>query len=192
MFQFDTKLFLLLNAGVNPNAGVEWLAIFAAKFVILAIPLYLAKLWIAGGQRNRLTALALVLALILAGAVGYVIGAVAFRPRPFMIGLGHLLISHSPDASFPSDHGLAFAVWAAVLFMTRRWAAAWLATALGVLVAWSRIYLGVHYPLDMVGAAIIAVPVAMLSLWIVDRYGGAMLMPLEQLQRQLLRRFAKT
>ncbi|MGN6768105.1 MAG: undecaprenyl-diphosphatase [Rhizobiaceae bacterium] len=192
MTQLDTLLFLFLNAGANPNIAIEWLAIFAAKFVIMVIPLYLIGWWIAGGRRNRLTALALVLALIMAIVLSYAIGIVAFRPRPFMVGLGHALVDHRPSASFPSNHGLAFAVWAAVSFMVRRRAAACLAVALGILVAWSRIYLGVHYPLDMVGAAIIAVPVAMASLWIIDRYGESMLFLLEQLQHLLLRPFART
>lgn len=192
MFQLDTELFVLLNAGTAPNAGVVWLAILAAKFVILVIPLYLARLWIIGGRRNRLTALALVLGFVMAVVISYAIGVVAFRPRPFMVGLGHALIDHRPNGSFPSNHGLAFAVWAAVMFLVQRRPVAWLATVLGILVAWSRIYLGIHYPLDMVGAAIIAVPVAMASLWIIDRYGESVLAMLEELQHRVLRSFART
>ena len=192
MMQLDTSLFLLLNASAAPNAAVECLAIFAAKFVILIIPLYLVRLWAAGGRRNRLTVLALVLGFAMAIVLSYAIGAVAFRPRPFMVGLGHTLIEHRSNASFPSNHGLAFAVWATVLFLVRRRAAAWVAVALGTLVAWSRIYLGIHYPLDMIGAAVIAVPVAMASLWIIDRYGEPALAILEQLQHRLLRRFVRT
>ena len=192
MLKLDTELFLLLNAGATPSTPVEWLAIFAAKFIIVAIPLYLAGLWISGGRRNRLTAIALVLAFGIALVLSTLIGMVVFRPRPFMIGLGHALVQHRPNSSFPSNHGLAFAVWAAVLFMLRRRAVAWLAVALGVLVAWSRIYVGIHYPLDMIGAAIIAVPVAMASLWIMARYGETILMALERLQHNALRTFAKS
>ncbi|MGN6582220.1 MAG: undecaprenyl-diphosphatase [Rhizobiaceae bacterium] len=192
MLKLDTHLFLLLNAGATPSAPVEWLAIVAAKFVIVAIPLYLAALWIDGRRRNRLTAIALVLAFAIALVLSTLIGMVVFRPRPFMIGLGHALVQHRPNSSFPSNHGLAFAVWAAVLFMLRRRAMAWLAVALGVLVAWSRIYVGIHYPLDMIGAAIIAIPVAMASLWIMARYGEAILKVLERLQLSALRSFVKT
>lgn len=192
MFRFDTELFLLLNAGATPSAPVEWLALFAAKFVIVVIPLYLAGLWLAGGRRNRLTVVALVLAFAIALILSTLIGMVVFRPRPFMVGLGHTLVHHRPNSSFPSNHGLAFAVWAAMLFMLRRRAVAWLAVALGILVAWSRIYVGIHYPLDMIGAAIIAIPVAMASLWIMDRYGETILMALERLQKRALRTVIKT
>ncbi|TAN02604.1 MAG: undecaprenyl-diphosphatase [Rhizobiaceae bacterium] len=191
MFKLDTELFLLLNAGPTPNAAVAWLAIVAAKFVILAIPVYLAMLWLPGSRRDRLTAIALVLGFAIALVLSSLIGMVAFRPRPFMLDLGHTLVHHRPNSSFPSNHGLAFAVWAAVLFMLRRRAVAWLAVALGALVAWSRIYIGVHYPLDMVGAAILAIPAAMASLWIMDRYGESILAMLEHLQRSVLRRFVR-
>lgn len=192
MLKLDTHLFLLLNAGATPSAPVEWLAIVAAKFVIVTIPLYLAALWIDGRRRNRLTAIALVLAFAIALVLSTLIGMVVVRPRPFVIGLGHALVQHRPNSSFPSNHGLAFAVWAAVLFMLRRRAMAWLAVALGVLVAWSRIYVGIHYPLDMIGAAMIAIPVAMASLWIMARYGEAILKVLERLQLSALRSFVKT
>lgn len=186
MLDFDTDLFLLLNAGSTPNTIAAWLAIFIAKFVVLVIPLYLAWLWIAGGRRNRLTAVALVLAFLLAIVLSYLIGLVAFRPRPFMAGVGHALGEHRPNGSFPSNHGLAFAVSAALLFMIRRRSAAWWAAGLGLLVAWSRIYIGVHYPLDMLGAAILAVPLAMASLWLMDRHGKAILTMLEHLQARAL------
>lgn len=192
MLKLDSELFLLLNAGAHPNAAIARLAIFAAKFVIIAIPLYLAVLWMTGARRNRLTAIALVLAFAIALLLSTLIGMVVFRPRPFMIGLGHALVEHRPNSSFPSNHGLAFAVWAAVLFMLRRRAVAWLAVVLGVLVAWSRIYIGIHYPLDMVGAAVLAIPVAMAALWIVDRHGDTILRLLEQVERSALRRFVRT
>ncbi|MEP9372750.1 undecaprenyl-diphosphatase [Mesorhizobium sp. KR1-2] len=192
MLKLDTDLFLLLNAGPTPNAAVAWLALFATKFIVLLIPLYLVGLWVSGRGRNRLTAIALLLALAIAIVMSSAVGLVVFRPRPFMIGLGNALVEHRPNSSFPSNHGLAFAVCAAVLFMLRRKGSAWTAAALGVLVGWSRIYIGVHYPLDMVGSIIVAVLAAMASLWIMARYGAVLLMTAERAQRLLLARFAKT
>jgi undecaprenyl-diphosphatase len=186
MLKLDSDLFLLLNAGAAPNAAVAWLALFAAKFIVLAIPLYLAVLWVSGGGRNRLTAIALLLALAIAIAMSSAVGLVVFRPRPFMIGLGNALVEHRPNSSFPSNHGLAFAVWAAVLFMLRRKGPALIASALGVLVGWSRIYIGVHYPLDMVGSIIVGALAAMASLWIMARYGLMLLTTAERTQRVLL------
>ncbi len=81
--------------------------------------------------------------------------------------VGRTLIEHAPTGSFPSNHmsifsGIAFAYY----FSAQRdlgrillWTA-WL-------VAWSRVYVGVHFPIDMVGAFLIALAVnlAGLPLW---------------------------
>ncbi|GHE72622.1 undecaprenyl-diphosphatase [Camelimonas fluminis] len=191
MTDIDQSIFSILNAGPAPNGIVVWLAIVAARYVILAIPVYMAFLWIGGGRRDRLTVIALLLALGMALAVSYLIGQAAFRPRPFMLGLGHQLIEHRESASFPSNHGLAFAVWASVMFMLRRFRVAWIAVLLGVIVAWSRIYLGVHFPFDMLGAVLIAIPIAMASLWVMARHGDSLLDALERLQRLALHPFSK-
>ena len=79
-------------------------------------------------------------------------------PRPFMVGLGHPFLAHVADASFPSDH---LTLWWSVAFSLllhkrTRWAGGLLAVA-GLPVAWARIYLGVHFPLDMLGAIVVAV-----------------------------------
>ena len=63
------------------------------------------------------------------------------------------LWNHNAEASFPSDHAtLVFSLAIPLLLnaASRRWGGALL--LLGFAVAWSRIYLGVHFPLDMLGA----------------------------------------
>ena len=66
------------------------------------------------------------------------------------------LVSHDPGQSVPSDHslaafGIAFAVGA---FVSWRWGA--VLTVLAVLIGFARVYIGVHYPGDVLGSALIA------------------------------------
>lgn len=187
MLQLDTQIFLLLNAGPAPDAVVAGMATFATKYLVLLIPSGILYLWIAGGNRNRQTAIALVLALLIAIFASYLIGQFAFRPRPFMIGLGSALIEHRPNSSFPSNHGLVFVTCAALLFLTRRSKIAWAATVTGIAVAWSRIYVGVHYPFDMLGSLVIAALSAMAALWIMARQGTRLLALAEQVEATILR-----
>jgi undecaprenyl-diphosphatase len=83
-----------------------------------------------------------------------------------MIGLGHTLIPHVADSSFPSDH---LTLWWAVAFsflLQRGHRSIGIGLALlGVPIAWARIYLGVHFPFDMFGA----ISVALLSAWLTLR-----------------------
>jgi len=181
MDEWNHALFLLLNAGPEPSAPVAFLAIVAAKLLIAAAPLHIALVWFGGTRAMRFVALTGVLALAVALGLNLLIGLVAYTPRPFVIGLGHALIDHRPSASFPSNHATVLFVWAATLALCglRRLALAF--AGLGALVAWSRVYLGVHFPLDMAGAALVSGASAVLALQIMLRQGPAWLSALERL-----------
>jgi undecaprenyl-diphosphatase len=95
--------------------------------------------------------------LVLALALSRVAAALLPEQRPFTTHSDlHPLVSHDPGQSFPSDHslaafGIAFAVGA---FMSWRWGAVLL--ALAVVIGFARVYVGVHYPGDVVGSAVLA------------------------------------
>jgi undecaprenyl-diphosphatase len=81
-------------------------------------------------------------------------------------GVGQAWISHAATGSFPSDHLTVQWVLAGMLLLNRR-TRAWGAgiALLGLPMAWARIYLGVHYPGDMLGALAMS-GLAMLSGWL--------------------------
>jgi membrane-associated phospholipid phosphatase len=85
------------------------------------------------------------------------------RPRPFIFAPDEvsLLISEASGFGFPSGHvGLTAAVWGFVaLWARRRWGYVLLVVYL-VLMAWSRMYGGVHYPQDVIGGLIAGSAVA--------------------------------
>ena len=120
-------------------------------------------LWLWGDPRSRPGLLLTFCAAELALGLNQVTAAIWYHPRPFAIPIGRTLIEHAPDSSFPSDHvtfliasGLGLLAW------TRHRGAGFALLALSVPVAWARLFLGVHFPLDMVGA----IPVACLGLLI--------------------------
>ncbi len=97
--------------------------------------------------------------------------------RPFVSDHStRLLISHAPDNGFPSDHGLvAFAVAGAILPWHRLLGVLALGTAL--LIGIARIYVGVHWPSDIAGAAAIGLFAAAIA-WFATPL-------LQEVQRQL-------
>jgi undecaprenyl-diphosphatase len=78
------------------------------------------------------------------------------RPRPYVghPGDAHLFVSPSHDPSFPSDHATAaFAIAVALLLRHRR--AGLVAMAMAVTVSVARVAVGVHYPADVAGGALL-------------------------------------
>lgn len=87
----------------------------------------------------------------------------AARVRPFDVNTGIQLLIRAPkDFSFPSGHtGASFAAAAALFFAGSR---AWIpAGALAVLIGFSRLYLYVHYPTDVLGGALLGIAAGWLA-----------------------------
>ena len=104
MESLNHTLFLWLNAPEHPNAWVLALAIFFAKHLIWAVPLAISIGWLRGHEGTRKAMLVATAAGVLGLLINQAIGLAWSHPRPFMIGLGHTLIPHAADSSFPSDH----------------------------------------------------------------------------------------
>jgi membrane-associated phospholipid phosphatase len=76
------------------------------------------------------------------------------------------LVRTPTDASFPSGHAAtSFAAATVLSFAWPRWAPAFYLLALAI--GFSRVYVGVHYPLDIVGGALLGIGVAIALRWLV-------------------------
>lgn len=158
-----TQLFQSLNAPSHPPAALLTAARFAAQDLILVPPLLLIAGWLWRRQAPRLALVHAALAALLGLVINQVIGLVVFEPRPFVVGIGHQFLAHAADSSFPSDHLTVFWSVAFALLLHRGWRRAGFALVLlGLPVAWARVYLGVHWPVDMLGAALVALTSALL------------------------------
>lgn len=166
MEDLNHVLFLWLNAPEYPSTLLMAIAILFAQYAIWAIPAIIGFCWLRGSEHTRKFLLEATASGLAGLLINQIIGLVWQHPRPFMIGLGHTLIPHAADSSFPSDHlTLLWAVAFSFLMHSRPRVAGVALALLGLPVAWARIYLGVHFPLDMVGAALVAV----LSAWLAFR-----------------------
>ena len=153
---FNRALFLQINAGDGTPAWLIQAAIVIADTLIYLLPLLLIGIWLWGDRMRRSLAIKACLITMLALGLNQAIGLAWQHPRPFMIGLGHTWLPHASDSSFPSDHMAVFAcIGLTFLFGgALRLAFAVLTTSLAV--AWARVFLGLHFPLDIVGAIAVA------------------------------------
>lgn len=88
--------------------------------------------------------------------LSYIIGKIFFFPRPFESNPSiDPLYPHSPNASFPSDHALGSMSLALGLRCYSKMMGA-IGLISTILVGISRIYIGHHYPLDIIGGFSIA------------------------------------
>ncbi|UTH76642.1 undecaprenyl-diphosphatase [Chromobacterium sp. IIBBL 290-4] len=191
MDEINYTIFLWLNAPAAPSALAVALAKFSGEYLIFLLPPLLLGYWFWGGAGPRKAVLEALAAALLALTLNQLIGWLWPQPRPFMLGLGHCFLDHAADASFPSDHltlwwSVAFSFW---LGRTMR-AQGRALVLLGLPMAWARIYLGVHFPLDMLGAA----AAAGFSAWMAYRLAWRYLPPVYcaalAMERQLRNRFS--
>jgi undecaprenyl-diphosphatase len=178
MEALNTRLFLLLNAPSGLHGVSLWIVTALAEWMVWLIPIGLTSLWLLGELNDQRAAVKALLAGVLVLGLNQLIGLAWFHPRPFMLGIGHSYLAHAADSSFPSDHvsllcAVGLALWTSHSLWAKRLAG--LLLVVTPLVAWARIYLGVHFPLDMLGALAAAGAVV----WLLNTFKG------QQLSRKL-------
>lgn len=132
--------------------------------------------WIAFGllllfrPQYRRKGLILLLTLLMGALIGQaVIKPLVGRIRPFAeLGIADLLILPPTDFSFPSGHTAA-SVSAAIMFMYvhRKWGIA--ACVLAAMITFSRMYLWMHYPSDILAGALLGAVLSFAAIW-ADKY----------------------
>lgn len=148
---------------MHTNNLINHLSIFGAKYLFIII-LGIAFIYFIGQPRAKQKEMAAfgIMALPIMYIVLKIVALLYFDPRPFVVDHFIPLIPHEPDNGFPSDHTLLSAATAAIIYpyAKRLSLALWLLT---LLVGASRVYTGVHHPVDVLGSILIAIVVSVLT-----------------------------
>jgi len=164
----DEQLFLIINNLAGSNGAVDWFFIFCARYLILVLLAFLIIFILAYNKKSKKTydlilAWNAVLGIILGLVFNYFLSLIFDRMRPFDAGLGTNIYGEAiTTGSFPSEHTMiAFAIAASIYLVHKK--SGLVAFAFAFLVGFSRIYVGVHYPLDIIVGAFVGVGMAYLA-----------------------------
>ncbi|MDA2935939.1 phosphatase PAP2 family protein [Patescibacteria group bacterium AH-259-L05] len=158
----DYSLLTFINSFAGKWLWLDMIGIIFSDFLIYALPLIIFGVYFFSKKRKKIGIMAvkIISAVILVALVEYITNQVVARPRPFITHneIYQLTKFFVPptDYSFPSGHtSLAFVMVFSVLVDWKKFGLILLIPAF--LVGLSRIFVGVHYPIDIVGGIVTAI-----------------------------------
>lgn len=132
------------------NGGAVWIAAAAAMTI---------------SKKYRKYGIAMFAALIAGVLVGNLcLKNLIARARPCWLESVLLLIANPTDYSFPSGHTLSSVIGAYMLMAANR-RFGWAAIPLAALIAFSRLYLFVHFPTDVLASVVLGIVIGTVAVW---------------------------
>lgn len=151
ILNLDIEIFKLINTGLTSPFLDTVMTYMTEKMNFLgAVIVAAALIWILGKRQDRIGLVVLVALVLVSDLASNQLKHLIMRSRPCTDIEGvRLLVGCVNSFSMPSSH--ATNIFAAMVFLTARYRKFWpLFISIAVIVAYSRVYVGVHYPTDVI------------------------------------------
>jgi undecaprenyl-diphosphatase len=157
----DFKMFRAINLLSGRSSILDKLMILFSNRIRYVYILILIIMWFKKHTYKKITINAVISSLITL-IINFLIKLFYFKPRPFMKRRVGILIPSKSDSSFPSKHTLlVFAISSSVFFYQRILGS--IMWGLSLLTGLSRIWVGHHYPSDIIGSAVLGTVTSMFT-----------------------------
>ncbi|MBJ8030159.1 undecaprenyl-diphosphatase [Bacillus cereus group sp. N21] len=167
--QFNIDAFRWINDLGKQNPSLNPMMVFVAEYMLYALVLGVLIYWFTRNNKNRMMIIQGGLAFIVAEIIGKIVGQFYSHHQPFAVLPNvNQLVEHEIDNSFPSDHTILFFSICVSMWLVRK-KEGWLWLMLAFCVAISRIWVGVHYPIDVVTGALVGIISALFVYWIAPK-----------------------
>ena len=167
--EINIELFRMFNDLGKEVMFLNPIMIFFAKYMKYFLLFGIVMYWFTRKRENRIMIISSMFAFVVAEVFGAIAGAIHSNNQPFVeLSNVNQLIGHAIDNSFPSDHAIEFfSICITFLLFKKNLRYVWLAIA--ILVSISRVWVGVHYPADILVGAILGIIGAALCYWIIPQ-----------------------
>lgn len=154
----NMEFFRLINNLANKSSVLDKIMIFFSKDITYIFMAIVAIVFILGITKKncdyRKVAVNTFIIAVINLTISFIIGGVYYVDRPFVHNKVNLLYIHAKNSSLPSDHAIGTMSIALGLRKYNKLLSLIL-TVFSIIVGFSRVYVGHHYPLDIIGAYII-------------------------------------
>jgi len=172
LIKIDHILFHFINDTIT-NPLLNWIMPIVTNENNIAIPLALFWFWLLlfQGKRGKIAAILLLLTVIFTDVIAAQvikpwIGRI--RPSRAMLDNINLLVGRGGKYGFVSNHAANTMAAAVIIgYFYKKWK--YFVFTISIIIGFSRVYVGVHYPFDVLGGWVFGYGLAwgMLSIWVI-------------------------
>ena len=184
----DYSLFLTVNNlhyGLVLNELMIWMTLYGREIVWIVV---IIMFFVFGGWLGKKIAVTIGLSILVLTFLAPVIKNLVERPRP-LVPQADFLLAADKEYAFPSGHATIVAAGVAVVLALYRGSARRTIISIilsfeVVLVCVSRVYVGAHYPLDVLGGILLGIGVSFIFVGSIKSIESQIMVPIKRkLQR---------